>query len=81
MTEFLFVALGGSLVIATIGAVIGFWIWLANRTENAESANESFDERLQALERRLTDTQDVMLALSEKVDAWDAERRNAETAT
>ena len=30
------------------------------------------EQRLHAIERRLTDTQDVMIALSEKVDAWEA---------
>ena len=32
------------------------------------------DQRLATIESRLTDTQDVMIALSEKVDQWEAER-------
>ncbi len=32
------------------------------------------DQRLETIERRLTDTQDVRIALSEKVDQWEAER-------
>ncbi len=39
------------------------------------------DERLQTIERRLTDTQDVMIALSEKVDQWEAERTRPEGRT
>ena len=35
------------------------------------------DQRLETIERRLTDTQDVMIALSEKVDQWEAERSRA----
>ena len=33
------------------------------------------DERLEQIERRLTDTQDVMIALSEKVDRLEEEGR------
>lgn len=32
------------------------------------------DQRLMEIERRLTDTQDVMIALSEKMDTWEAEQ-------
>ena len=35
------------------------------------------NQRLDTIERRLTDTQDVMIALSEKVDQWEAERARA----
>ncbi len=38
------------------------------------SPTTSLDQRLETIERRLTDTQDVMIALSEKVDQWEAER-------
>ena len=31
------------------------------------------DQRLSEIERRLTDTQDVMIALSEKMDRWERE--------
>ena len=31
------------------------------------------DQRLTEIERRLTDTQDVMIALSEKMDRWERE--------
>jgi len=37
------------------------------------------DQRLEAIQRRLTDTQDVMIALSEKVDQWEGERASATT--
>jgi len=29
------------------------------------------DERVEQIERQLTDTQDVMLALSDKLDRWE----------
>jgi hypothetical protein len=32
------------------------------------------EARLEEIERRLTDVQDVMIALSEKFDRWEAER-------
>ena len=35
--------------------------------------DEEVLERLALIERRLTDTQDVMLALSDKLDRWDHE--------
>jgi hypothetical protein len=44
------------------------------------SSSDGLDQRLDTIERRLTDTQDVMIALSEKVDQWEAERsRDAHT--
>ena len=39
------------------------------------------DQRLAEVERRLTDTQDVMIALSEKMDRWEAERSSARPTT
>ena len=35
------------------------------------TADDDVLERLSQIERRLTDTQDVMLALSEKLDRWE----------
>lgn len=77
MSGFLAVALGGCLIILSIGAAIGLWIWLDARTKGAASDRvfrEELDARLAEIERRLTDTQDVMLALSDKVDSWESQR-------
>ena len=38
------------------------------------------DQRLMEIERRLTDTQDVMIALSEKFDSWEAEQSSRDEA-
>lgn len=46
----------------------------------AEPQQGALAARLSQIERRLTDTQDVMIALSEKVDRWDEEREHAEAA-
>lgn len=35
---------------------------------------EEIRERLEEIERRMTDVQDVMIALSEKFDRWERER-------
>jgi len=37
-------------------------------------ADVDFDQRLVEIERRMTDTQDVMIALSDKMDRWEEER-------
>jgi len=53
------------------------------RTESVSEPKESdggLGARLTEIERRLTDTQDVMIALSEKVDRWDEERKQMESA-
>jgi hypothetical protein len=46
-------------------------------SDTAPMQSGSLQPRLEAIERRLTDTQDVMIALSEKVDQWEAERAQA----
>ena len=38
------------------------------------AADQGLDQRLAEIERRLTDTQDVMIALSEKMDYWEEEK-------
>ncbi len=44
----------------------------AHRSDTAMTGmDEEVLERLTQIERRLTDTQDVMLALSDKLDRWD----------
>lgn len=80
--------LSGSLrAVALTTLVAGAVYFIRERTCNRTGSRRSggahepsaagsigLDERLQTIERRLTDTQDVMIALSEKVDQWEAER-------
>ena len=50
---------------------------LGRGTDTLSATPGAVEQRLDAIERRLTDTQDVMIAISEKVDQWEAERRPA----
>ena len=43
------------------------------RAEEGSGEPPGLDQRLSEIERRLTDTQDVMIALSEKMDRWERE--------
>ncbi len=42
--------------------------------EKVAAPDGDLDGRLAEIERRLTDTQEVMIALSEKMDKWDEEK-------
>ena len=44
------------------------------RFDERVAAPDDLDTRLAEIERRLTDTQEVMIALSEKMDKWDQEK-------
>ena len=41
------------------------------RAEVRQGGARDLDQRLVEIERRMTDTQDVMIALSEKMDRWE----------
>ena len=43
------------------------------RADQGSGEPQGMDQRLSEIERRLTDTQDVMIALSEKMDRWERE--------
>lgn len=43
---------------------------------DAEASSKVLGERLDEIDRRLTDVQDVMIALSEKFDRWEAANPN-----
>ena len=43
------------------------------RADQGSGEPQGLDRRLSEIERRLTDTQDVMIALSEKMDRWERE--------
>ena len=45
-----------------------------SRTEVDKVDFPELKERLDEIDRRLTDVQDVMIALSEKFDRWEAEK-------
>lgn len=65
--------LGGGLLGLALGLAVFF---VARRRPGDDSAD--LGERLTALESRMTDTQDVMIALSEKLDRMDARDRKAD---
>ncbi len=68
------VLLGGCLLGLAVGLAA---VYLVRRRSGADSS--ALGERLSALESRMTDTQDVMIALSEKLDRMDArDRKGAE---
>jgi len=77
------IALGVCLIILAGGLVNAINTYVSNRSklkkremENPQSKGEKDDlqARLDEIERRLTDVQDVMIALSEKFDRWEREK-------
>ena len=65
------ILLGGGLVGLAAGLAA---VYVVRRRSGAGSA--ALGDRLAALESRMTDTQDVMIALSEKIDRMDARERS-----
>lgn len=61
---------GAILIILAIGLTV-FLIRRGGRSKTANRDLEELTERFEAIERRLTDTQDVLIALSEKYDRMD----------
>lgn len=74
-----FEAVSRACIIMIVASVIHFFRerHCSDRTEAPHGDDAA--ARLTEIERRLTDTQDVMIALSEKVDRWDEERQLKET--
>jgi len=70
----------GSACGITILASLIYYARHRRRAAPAEPAPAGLEARLSEIERRLTDTQEVMIALSERVDRWDDERRQTEAA-
>ena len=72
---------GGLLLVSVLvqGALVAGFVWLiyrwlsSNNTKGKRAEDELVEvkERLVATEQRLTDVQDVMIALSEKFDRWE----------
>ena len=70
----------GAAVLTFIASVVFYVQGRFNRRSDSGAASTHSGhtaDRLDAIERRLTDTQDVMIALSEKVDQWETERKQA----
>ena len=51
---------------------------VSEHTQQASLGRGVLEERLAEIERRLTDVQDVMIALSEKFDRWDERSRTVD---
>lgn len=68
------IALGICLIILAGGLVNWINIHMSRRSALSgrdSDAAENLNQRLADVERRLTDVQDVMIALSEKLDRWE----------
>ena len=75
------IALGVCLIILVSGLVnwVNGYIDIKKRNREGElklgkQGAGNLEERLAEIERRLTDVQDVMIALSEKFDHWEREK-------
>jgi len=71
--------IGAGFIILTIGLAIGLVVFIARRGNKQPVQAEILDElaeRLETIEQRLTDTQDVMIALNEKYDRMEGGSRN-----
>ena len=68
--------LGRTCAIIIAASLINYFRERRGSGESSETRGE-LPARLDEIERRLTDTQDVMIALSEKMDRWEEEGRPA----
>jgi hypothetical protein len=71
---------GAAFIILTIGLTIGLVAFIARRGQKHPVQAEILDElaeRLETVEQRLTDTQDVMIALNEKFDRMEGGSRDS----
>ena len=74
MSWLLQLTLGICLIILVGGVVNWGQIYLTSRSKRGQREEDELRARLEAVERRLTEVQEVMLALSEKFDQWQEER-------
>ena len=70
---------GLGVVVCLFFVSIGLMNYLQNKScigegEVEEETKGEIERRLESVEQRLTDVQDVMIALSEKFDRWEEER-------
>jgi len=76
------IALGVCLIILAGGAVNAVNTYISSRAKQEKQGGAgsrkdqegTLELRLSEVERRLTDVQDVMIALSEKFDRWEQEK-------
>ena len=66
--------LGFGLIILVGGSVGWGYLYLTNRRKRGQREEDELRVRLEEVERRLTEVQEVMLALSEKFDQWQEDR-------
>ena len=79
MVEALSDVFGAICVIFSIGLAIGMAAYLiqkGKRSRVEEGELEELADRLEAIERRLSDTQEVMIALSDKFDRLEKRKRD-----
>lgn len=77
MGFFIEMAIGVCFIILCGGLVNAVNTYVKKRPKQGESMGkegEGIDARLREVERRLTDVQDVMIALSEKFDRWEKKK-------
>ena len=77
MSWFIKLAIGVGIIILCGGLVNCMSIYFGARYKKSKKALQAEDQiatRLDEIERRLTDVQDVMIALSEKVDRMESDR-------
>ena len=80
MSWILSTAIGTCMVIVVGGVVIAAWMllsgWMEGRDGKTRATPEGavLEARIAELERRLTDTQDIVISLSEKLDRIDADK-------
>lgn len=68
-------ALSGIAVVFIVASAVYYFGGRGRERAPERPIGAGLDERLAEIERGLTDTQDVMIALSEKVDRWEDELR------
>ena len=73
MSWIMSLAVGTCMVILVGGIVIAVWGWLFSGMEKGAGAKDAervadLETRMAELERRLTDTQDIVISVSEKLD-------------
>lgn len=79
MSVLMQIAVGVSLIILSAGVVNWVNIYMGSIKKSAKNSGSNSalgsEDRLREIERRLTDVQDVMLALNEKFDRWEEEHQ------
>ncbi|NKB72547.1 MAG: hypothetical protein GKR89_36185 [Candidatus Latescibacteria bacterium] len=70
-----FLSIGLLVILCCLGA--GLFEYLRNKAviSNGDGKQEDYQLRLDEMDRRLTDIQDVMIALSEKFDRFDSQAK------